>query len=50
MRKSILALFLLTAPVVADEVTLQTADLDGVLKAVAKEKGKVVVIDVWGNF
>ena len=26
------------------------ADLDGVLKAVAAHKGKVVVVDVWGTF
>jgi hypothetical protein len=34
----------------ADEVKIEEASLDGVLKAVADHKGKVVVIDVWGTF
>ena len=34
----------------ADEVKLEETSLDGVLKAVADQKGKVVVVDVWGTF
>ena len=41
----------LAAPAAADdEVKMQDVDLDGLLKAVAEHKGKVVVIDVWGTF
>ena len=51
MRLAFLAALLLTAPAAAaDEVTLEPTSLDGLLKAVAAHKGKVVVVDVWGTF
>ena len=43
------ALFL-AAPAVADGVKVEPTNLDGLLKAVAAHKGKVVVVDVWGTF
>jgi thiol-disulfide isomerase/thioredoxin len=54
MRTALFAALFLAAPAVAAdeaaEVKLQDTDLDGLLKAVAEHKGKVVVIDVWANF
>jgi hypothetical protein len=51
MRTALFAALVLAAPAVAaDEVKLQDVDLDGLLKAVAEHKGKVVVVDVWGTF
>ena len=51
MRSALFAALVLTAPVVAaDEVKLEPTNLDGLLKAVAAHKGKVVVVDVWGTF
>jgi hypothetical protein len=50
MRTALVASLLLTIPAAADDVKLEATDLDGVLKAVAAHKGKVVVIDVWGTF
>lgn len=50
MRLALLATVFLACPLVADDVKLEKTDLDGVLKAVAAHKGKVVVVDVWGVF
>jgi hypothetical protein len=51
MRSALLSALLLAAPAVAaDEVKLEPVSLDGLLKAVAAHKGKVVVVDVWGTF
>jgi hypothetical protein len=51
MRRALIASLFLAAPVVAaDEVKLEPISLDGLLKAVADHKGKVVVVDVWGTF
>lgn len=51
MRYAVLATLFLTVPAfAADEIKLVATDLDGVLKAVAAHKGKVVVVDVWGVF
>ncbi len=51
MRYALFAALLLAAPApAADEVKLETVSLDGLLKAVAAHKGKVVVVDVWGTF
>jgi hypothetical protein len=52
MRTALVASLLLAIPAVAADadVKLETTDLDGVLKAVAAHKGKVVVVDVWGTF
>jgi thiol-disulfide isomerase/thioredoxin len=51
MRSALLAALFLTVPAfAADEIKLEPTDLDGVLKAVAAHKGKVVVVDVWGVF
>jgi hypothetical protein len=51
MRTAILASLVLAVPAIAaDEVKVEPIDLDGVLKAVASHKGKVVVVDVWGTF
>ena len=51
MRTAGLAILLLAVPAfAADEVKIEKTDLDGLLKAVASHKGKVVVVDVWGTF
>jgi hypothetical protein len=51
MRSALLAsLFFAVPAVAADEVKLEPISLDGLLKAVADHKGKVVVVDVWGTF
>ncbi|HJZ93738.1 MAG TPA: TlpA disulfide reductase family protein [Gemmataceae bacterium] len=51
MRIALLSALILAAPALAaDEVKLQPVNLDGLLKAVAEHKGKVVVIDVWATF
>lgn len=51
MRTTFLAALLLAAPVAAaDDIKLEAVSIDGLLKAVAAHKGKVVVIDVWANF
>ena len=51
MRTALFAALFLAAPALAaDEVKLQDVSIDGLLKAVAAHKGKVVVIDVWANF
>ena len=51
MRAAVVASLLFSLPAIAaDDVKLETTDLDGVLKAVAGHKGKVVVVDVWGTF
>jgi len=51
MRSALVASLLLVVPVVAaDEVKLESISLEGLLKAVADHKGKVVVVDVWGTF
>jgi len=47
---SLSAMLLAIPASAADEVKIEQADLDGVLKAVAAHKGKVVVVDVWGTF
>ena len=46
----IVLLFALLPAVAADEVKIQSTNLDGLLKAVSAHKGKVVVIDVWATF
>jgi len=51
MRTALIASLLFAVPAVAaDEVKLEPTTLDGLLKAVAAHKGKVVVVDVWGTF
>ena len=50
MRSAWIAVLVLAAPAAAQEVKLESATLDGLLKAVAAHKGKVVVVDVWGTF
>jgi hypothetical protein len=51
MRSALFAALVLGAPAIAaDEVKLEATNLDGLLKAVAAHKGKVVVVDVWGTF
>ena len=51
MRVAFLSALFLAAPAgAADEVKLESVSLDGLLKAVAAHKGKVVVVDVWGTF
>jgi hypothetical protein len=51
MRLAFLSAVLLAVPAAAaDEVKLDSTSLDGLLKAVAAHKGKVVVVDVWGTF
>jgi len=51
MRNALFAsLFLAVPAVAADDVKLEPTNLDGLLKAVAAHKGKVVVVDVWGTF
>jgi hypothetical protein len=51
MRSTFLAALVLAAPAVAaDGVKIEPTTLDGLLKAVAAHKGKVVVVDVWGTF
>ena len=51
MRSALLSALILAAPAfAADEVKLEPTNLDGLLKAVAAHKGKVVVVDVWGTF
>ena len=52
MRTAILFAALLAVPGAAAEpkITIETTNLDGLLKAVAAHKGKIVVIDVWANF
>jgi hypothetical protein len=50
MRRTLLAALLVAAPAAADDVKLEPTSLDGLLKAVAAHKGKVVVVDVWGTF
>jgi hypothetical protein len=51
MRTALFAALVFAAPAgAADGVTLEPTTLDGLLKAVAAHKGKVVVVDVWGTF
>jgi hypothetical protein len=51
MRHALIASILLAGPALAaDDVKLEPTNLDGLLKAVAAHKGKVVVVDVWGTF
>ena len=50
MRTALFAALALAAPAAADGVKLEPTTLDGLLKAVAAHKGKVVVVDVWGTF
>jgi hypothetical protein len=51
MRFAVLSALLLAGPAAtADEVRIESVSLDGLLKAVAAHKGKVVVVDVWGTF
>ena len=51
MRLALITALTLAVPATAaDDVKLETISLDGLLKAVAAHKGKVVVIDVWGTF
>ena len=51
MRVALLSALLLAAPAAAaDEAKLEPVSIDGLLKAVAAHKGKVVVVDVWGTF
>jgi hypothetical protein len=51
MRMAFFAALALAVPAAAaDDVNLETISLDGLLKAVAAHKGKVVVVDVWGTF
>ncbi len=51
MRMAVFAALALAVPAAAaDDVKLETISLDGLLKAVAAHKGKVVVVDVWGTF
>ena len=50
MRTALFAALALAAPAAADDVKLEITSLDGLLKAVADHKGKVVVIDVWATF
>jgi len=51
MRLTLLFALLLAAPAAAaDDVKIEPVNLDGLLKAVAAHKGKVVVVDVWGTF
>jgi hypothetical protein len=53
MRSALVASLLLALPALAqaaDDVKLEPTSLDGLLKAVADHKGKVVVVDVWGTF
>ena len=39
-----------TAAKAEGEVMLRQTDYAGVMKAIAAHKGKVVVVDVWGEF
>jgi hypothetical protein len=51
MRTALFASLLLVGPAIAaDDIKLEPVSLDGLLKAVAAHKGKVVVVDVWGTF
>jgi hypothetical protein len=51
MRLAFLSVFLLSIPAVAaDDVKLEPTSLDGLLRIIASQKGKVVVVDVWGTF
>jgi hypothetical protein len=51
MRLALVTALALAIPATAaDDVKLETINLDGLLKAVEAHKGKVVVIDVWGTF
>ena len=53
MRSALLASLFLAVPTVAhaaDDVKLESTSLDGLTKAIADHKGKVVVVDVWGTF
>src|SRR4051812_17001346 len=50
MRLAFFSALLLAAPAAADDVKLEPTTLDGLLKAVAAHKGRVVVVDVWGTF
>lgn len=34
----------------ADEITISKVNLEGLMKAVAAHKGKIVVIDIWATF
>ena len=45
-----MAALIVCAPAMAAEVTLKKASLADVEKAIAAHKGKVVVVDVWGDF
>ena len=54
MRNVVLGLGLLAAMSVsacaADEVKIEKVSLEGLAKAVAGHKGKIVVIDIWATF
>ena len=53
MRSVLVASLFLAVPafaVAADDVKLDPINLDGLTKAIADHKGKVVVVDVWGTF
>jgi len=53
MRSALVASLFLAIPALAhaaDDVKLEPISLDGLIKATADHKGKVVVVDVWGTF
>ncbi len=51
MFKSMIAILLLAVPAMAaDKIELIETTYDGLDKAIAKEKGKVVAVDVWATF
>lgn len=54
MRNAVLGLGLLAAMSVsacaADEIKIEKVSLEGLAKAVAGHKGKIVVIDIWATF
>lgn len=50
MRLAAIACLCLAVPAVAEDVKLEPVSLEGLEKAVAAHKGKIVVIDVWANF
>lgn len=54
MLRSILSVGILTAMTIsvqaADEVKIEKVSLEGLSKAIATHKGKIVVIDIWATF
>ncbi len=51
MRIALLAsLFLALPGFAADAIKLEPINLDGLLQAIHAHKGKIVVVDVWGDF